>query len=126
MVATLLIPASAVFVADLIAEPTHLKRYVVAGRAMLAILLPYALAVGIALAAYAALDWRTKYLAIAVVLGPFTLIRPAVATAAAIWGLLQAPSIAVAAATVLAAGAVLTVEPLENRRWAHPCDRTSA
>ncbi len=84
---------------------------------MLAILMPYALAVGIALAAYALLDWRRKYLAIAIVLGPFTLIRPAVAIAAAIWGLLHAPSTAAATATVLATAAVLTVEPLENRRF---------
>jgi hypothetical protein len=88
-----------------------------AGIAFLTVVAPYAVIVTIALGAYAALDWKLKYLASALILGPFTLIRPYVCIAAVAAGILRTstPSIAITAA--LAAAAVLLVEPICNRHY---------
>jgi hypothetical protein len=59
--------------ADAVARPAHLGDYARAGTAMLAIYGPYALLVLIALACYATLSWRLRYLAAALILGPCTL-----------------------------------------------------
>ena len=74
----LLIPAVAVASADVILRPGHLADYTRAGTAMLAVYGPYALLVLAALACYATLNWQLRYLASALVLGPFTLFRPGI------------------------------------------------
>lgn len=84
---------------------------------MLVIYAPYALLVLAALACYAVLGWRLKYLASAVILGPFTLLRPAVAIAGAVAGAAQGRNAVVTAAVILSVIAVLAVEPLADRRW---------
>jgi hypothetical protein len=101
---------------------THhrLAQYTRAGEYMLAIYVPYGALVLAALAVYALLGWRLKYLASAVILGPFTLLRPAVAAAGAIFAAVHTPSTVGKALTVCAALAVLAVEPLADRLWYAP------
>lgn len=98
---------------------THhrLAQYTRAGEYMLAIYLPYGGLVLAALVVYALLDWRLKYLASAVILGPFTLLRPAVAAAGAILAATHTPSVTGKTLTICAALAVLAVEPLADRLW---------
>ncbi len=84
---------------------------------MLMVYAPYALLALAALACYAALGWRLKYLASAVILGPFTLLRPAVALAGAAVGAAHGKDALVATTVVLSVVAVLAVEPLADRRW---------
>lgn len=84
---------------------------------MLAVYGPYALLVLIALACYALLDWRLKYLAAAVILGPLTLLRPGIAILGAALGIALGRDAAVAAAAGLSVVAVLAVEPLAGRLW---------
>jgi hypothetical protein len=71
----------------------------------------------IALACYAALNWRPKYLASAVILGPFTLDRPVIAILGAALGVALSTGAAVATAVGLSVIAVLAVEPLAGRLW---------
>jgi hypothetical protein len=66
----------------------------------------------IALACYAALNWRPKYLASALILGPFTLDRPVIAILGAALGVALSNDAAVATAVGLSVIAVLAVEPL--------------
>lgn len=60
------------------------------------------------------------YLASAVILGPFTLLRPAVAVAGAILAAAHTPSATGKTLTICTALAVLTVEPLADRLWYAP------
>ena len=85
---------------------------------MLVVLLPYAAVVGLALGAYGVLGWRLKYIAMAVILGPFTLARPVVALGSALAAACATDSVTVMIPVVLAIAAVLLVEPLAGRRWA--------
>ena len=66
------------------------------------------------------LDWTLKYLASAVILGPFTFARPLVAVAGAVAGALSGADAVVTTTIVLATAAVLTVEPLAGRLWYAP------
>jgi hypothetical protein len=91
--------------------------YLPAGRAMLVVYLPYAVIILGAVACYAALDWRRRFLAAAVILGPGTLIRPVVAVAGAIAGALAADRGFVAALASISAVVLLGVEPLAGRLW---------
>ncbi len=113
----LLAPAIAVACGDALAHPGHLDDYTRAGIAMLAVYGPYALLVLIALACYATLDWRLKYLASALILGPFTLLRPAIAILGAALAMALSNGAAVATAAGLSVIAVLAVEPLAGRLW---------
>lgn len=113
----LLTPAMMITALDGLAQPAHLDDYARAGLAMLAVYGPYALLVLLALACYAALNWRLKYLAAALILGPFTLIRPVIAILGAALAVALSRDPAVAAAVVLSVIAVLAVEPLAGRLW---------
>jgi hypothetical protein len=113
----LLAPVIGVVCADVGIRPAHLGDYTRAGIAMLAVYGPYALLVLIALACYATLSWRLRYLASALILGPFTLLRPAIAILGAALGAALSTDTAVAAAAVLSVIAVLAVEPLADRLW---------
>lgn len=70
----------------------------------------------VALAAVLTLSWRWRYLATALVLGPMTWLRPVAAVAAGVAGAWVAPDLRVGATVLLAALAVLAVEPLVG--WA--------
>jgi hypothetical protein len=70
-----------------------------------------------ALACYTLLNWRLRYLAAALILGPCTLLRPAVAITGAALGAALSNDTAVATAAGLSVVAVLTVEPLAGRLW---------
>lgn len=113
----LLAPVIAVVTGDVLIHPGHLDDYARAGTAMLAVYGPYALLVLIALACYATLNWRLKYLASALILGPFTLLRPGVAALGAAVGMALSKEPVAAIAAGLSVIAVLTVEPLAGRLW---------
>lgn len=117
MVCILLAPAVAEASADVLVHPAHLGQYTRAGIAMLEVYGPYALLVLIALACYGALNWRLKYLASALILGPLTLLRPLIAILGAALGVTAGHDSAVAAAAGLSVVAVLAVEPLAGRLW---------
>ncbi len=91
-----------------------------AGTAMVVVYVPYGVLVLLAVGAYAVLDWKLKYLASAVILGPFTFARPLVAVAGAVAGALSGADAVVTTTIVLATAAVLTVEPLAGRLWYEP------
>jgi hypothetical protein len=97
LVCVLLAPAIAVACAGVLAHPAKLDHYRRAGIAMLAIYGPYALLVLVALACYAALNWRLRYLAAAVILGPFTLLRPGIAVLGAAVAVARGDDVMVAA-----------------------------
>jgi hypothetical protein len=117
LVGVLLAPVIAAICGDTFVHPSHLNDYTRAGIAMMAVYGPYALLVLVALACYAALNWRLKYLASAVILGPLTLLRPGVAIVGAAAAVVPRNEIAVAAAAGLSVIAVLAVEPLASRLW---------
>ena len=106
--------------ADVLIHPARLAGYVGAGTAMLAVYGPYALVVLVALACYTTLSWRLRYLASALILGPLTLLRPAVAILGAALAAALSSDLVVAAAACLSAIAVLAVEPLAGRLWYTP------
>lgn len=117
MACALLAPVIAAVCADAYIHPGHLGDYTRAGTAMLAIYGPYALLVLIALACYATLSWRLRYLASALILGPFTLLRPGSAILGTAAGVAASHDTAVAMAAILSVIAVLAVEPLAGRLW---------
>ncbi|UZN03776.1 hypothetical protein [Cellulomonas sp. S1-8] len=102
---------------DVVARPAALAAYERAGTAMLAVYVPYAVVVLLAVAAYAVLDWRHRFLATAVVLGPGTFLRPAVAVVGALLAVRVASDARVATLAVAAVVAVLVVEPILDRGW---------
>lgn len=106
-----------------IIDPSSTGPYLRAGTIMLAVYAPYALAVLAALAVFATLDWRKRYLASAVILGPFTFIRPALVVIGAVIAVAATRNIAVAITTVLAVIAVLMTEPGADRLWYAPRTR---
>ena len=116
LVVALLLPATAI-AAGAVAAGASARDFAAAGDWMLRILIPYAAAVLLALLAYGVLGWRQKYLAMALVLGPFTLVRPAVAVAAAVVGCITAGNGLISLAIGLSVGAVLAVEPVLDRWW---------
>jgi hypothetical protein len=113
----LLTPVIIAACAGLLAHPARLGPYTRAGKAMLEVYGPYALLVLTALACYMALNWRLKYLATALILGPFTLIRPVIAILGGALALAQGYDPAVAVLAGLSVIAVLMVEPLASRVW---------
>lgn len=113
----LLAPMIAFVIGDVITGAERLPAYTDAGAAMLVIYLPYACVVVAALAAYALLDWRLKYLASAVILGPCTLLRPSVAVLGCLAAVIISRDPVVVGAAIWSVSAVLAVEPLANRRW---------
>ncbi len=105
-------------------DPASTGLYLRAGKIMLAIYTPYALAVLAALAVFATLDWRKRYLASAAILGPFTFIRPALVVIGGVTAIAATRNIAVAITTVLAVVAVLMTEPGADRLWYAPRARS--
>ncbi|WP_251153113.1 hypothetical protein [Cellulosimicrobium sp. Marseille-Q4280] len=116
LMALLAAPAIASMLTDVVLGAATMATYRAAGLAAMAVLGPYALIVLLALGVYGALRWELKYLASALVLGPFTLIRPAVVLAAAIVAIVRTHEIAATVSITLAAAAVVLVEPILNRR----------
>lgn len=115
-VAVLLLPA-AITAGVALALGARGANFSTAGESMLRLLAPYVTAVVLALLAYGVLGWRQKYLAMALILGPLTLIRPLVAIAAGVAGCVAGSSWTVVMVVTFGVGAVLSVEPLMNRRW---------
>lgn len=113
----LLTPVAAIVLVDVVVRPARLSTYVAAGRVMLTVYLPYAWIVLTALAAYALLGWRRRFLASALILGPFTLARPLMALAGAAAAAWSAHDLLIAALCLAAAAAALAVEPLADRKW---------
>lgn len=118
LVAILALPALLAFAGDLTAGEQPASSYAEAGGTFLVLLAPYAVLVILALVGYAVTGWRRKYLASALILGPFTLFRPYYVTAAALVAVLRVSDPTVTATATLATAAVLLVEPVANRRYA--------
>lgn len=113
VVAVLLVPAAALALTE-VDEATD------AGAAMLAVYAPYGALVLAALVVYGTLGWRTRFLAMAAILGPFSFLRPLVALAGGLAGLLVADSSSTRVAVVIAVAAVLAVQPVCDRLWYAP------
>jgi hypothetical protein len=90
---------------------------VVAGVLMGQVLLPFAAVVVLSMVAYWLLPMRESTFVILVGLGPFTLVRPLVVVAAVVWAGLGTDDWLVRLDAVVAAVAVLAVEPLTHHRW---------
>ncbi len=118
VVGVLLVPAAAFAVAG-VGDATD------AGAAMLAVYAPYGVLVLAALVVYGTVGWRTRFLAMAVILGPFSLLRPVVAVAGGLAGLVVADSTTTRLAVVLAVAAVLAVQPICDRLWYRPAHSMS-
>lgn len=116
LLAVLLAPALVVAGADVLARSGRLPLYEQAGAAMLAVYAPYGALVLLALAGYLTLSWRRRFLASAVLLGPLTLLRPAVAVTGLVLAVLSARDLLVGLVAFAATFAVLLVEPLAGRR----------
>ena len=91
-----------------------------AGRVMLVVLGPFGVLVLLAIAVYCLLGWRQRYLASAMILGPFTLAQPVVTVAAVVAACNAGRDPFVTASAILAAAAVLGCEPLADRLWYAP------
>ncbi|MDH2413873.1 hypothetical protein [Nocardioides sp. CER19] len=110
-------PAVTAMAVDLTVGGQRVTAYRDAGAVFLTIVGPYALIVLAGLGVYGALRWEFKYLASAVILGPFTLLRPFVVLAATVVAVRHTPAPGVAITAILAAASVLLVEPVLNRRY---------
>jgi len=115
--ALLLGPVAALVLADVLVHPPRWADYLVAGRAMLALYLPFGAIVLAALAGYAVLGWRWRFLAGALILGPFTFARPFVAVGGLVLAARAGAGVTVLAAATAAVIAALAVEPVLDRRW---------
>jgi len=113
----LLAPVAVIAGLDAARHPARRAAYQAAGRAMLAVYLPFALLVLAALTAYLLLGWRRRFLASALVLGPATAARPLVGLLGAAVAARAADDLLVAALAVAAVTAALAVEPCADRRW---------
>jgi hypothetical protein len=120
VVCILLAPAATIASTEGALHPAQLAVFARAGEAMLAVYGPYGLVVLAALGCYAALGWRNRYLASAIILGPLTWLRPTVAVAGAILGAASSTDPLVWACAGLAVAAVLAVEPLAGQFWYTP------
>ncbi len=115
LVGILLVPAIGLaLMADGLGHLGGLRR---AGTAMLVVYGPYAVLVLLALGCYALLDWRLRYLASALILGPFTLARPYVVVAGGVAAGCATADPWAWTCVVLAVAGVLVVEPLADRLW---------
>lgn len=112
-----LVPISVAICIDAATSATTLDAYHDAGRTMLWIFAPYGVLVLAALAAYLTLDWRRRFLASVLILGPFTLIRPLVVVSAVVAVGYTNDHATVLLSAVAAGVAVLAVEPLTGRLW---------
>jgi hypothetical protein len=123
LVCVLLVPVVAIASTEVLLNPPRLGVFTRAGEAMLAVYGPYGLVVLAALGCYTVLGWRNRYLASAVILGPLTWLRPAVAVAGAILAGAAGADPPVWACAGLAVAAVLAVEPVAGHFWYAPGSR---
>jgi hypothetical protein len=86
---------------------------------MLAVDGTYGFVVVGALACYLTMSWRKRYLASAVLLGPLTLARPAIALLGGALGAIASHDALTTAFATAAVSAVLAVEPAAGRIWYH-------
>ena len=84
---------------------------------MLVVYLPYGAVVTGTLLVFPALTWRLRFLATALLLGPLTLARPAVAAGGAAAAVLAVPHRSVAVVAGLAVAGAVAVEPACGRLW---------
>ncbi|MFI7540745.1 class I SAM-dependent methyltransferase [Actinoplanes sp. NPDC049599] len=112
--------------AHVTARPERWEAYERAGRAALALYLPFGAVVLAALAGYAVLSWRRRFLATALILGPFTFARPLVAVAGVVLAARATTDLLVLGVAAAAVAAVLAVEPIQNRRWAAAATGTAS
>ncbi|XVV08921.1 hypothetical protein ACQP2X_29220 [Actinoplanes sp. CA-131856] len=91
--------------------------YLAAGRAMLAVYVPFAVVVLLALVAYLLLGWRRRFVATALVLGPCTAARPLIALLGAALAAQAAGDLRVGLLAFAGVAGALAVEPLADRRW---------
>lgn len=117
LAAVLLAPAVLFSCFGALPDHSQAEVFLRAGELMLDVYAPYGLAVIVALIAYATLGWRKRYLASAAILGPFTLLRPAVVILGAGLAIGVTHDLAVALSATLAILAVLAVEPVADRLW---------
>ncbi len=91
-----------------------------AGAVLLAVYLPYSAVTFAALLVYWLLPWRLKYLAMALILGPFTYVRVPVILA----GLAGTLAVSLDPLVIIPAGlavvGVLATQPLADRVWYRP------
>lgn len=123
--AALVGPVAAAVLADLALRPERRDTYLLAGRAMLLLYLPFGALILAALAGYAVLPWRHRFLASALILGPCTFARPFVALGGAVLGVLAAHDLTAGAAALAGVAAALAVEPVLDRRWVAATGRVS-
>ncbi len=102
-------------VVALLVVPSDPRRAATA--ALFVALVPFALVTLTAIAAWWVLPWRVRYLAMAIVLGPMTLLRPAICLVgvAAVW--VGAGDPAATAVTAVVGSVQLLVEPIVGRVW---------
>jgi hypothetical protein len=79
-----------------------------------------------ALACYLTMSWRMRYLASAVLLGPLTLARPAIALLGGALGAIVSHDALTTAFVIAAVAAVLAVEPAAGRIWYRPAPQAQA
>lgn len=103
--------------ADLAVRGGGLAGYTDTGMLFLLLLAPFAVVVCAALLAYGVLGWRRRYLAVAVLLGPCTFLRPYWVVLAAAIAVYARGTWTVALVGLLAVGAVLVVEPIADHRY---------
>jgi len=112
-----LTPVVAGICVDVAARPDRMPAYAHAGLAMLAVDGTYGVVVLGALACYLTMSWRKRYLASAVLLGPLTLARPAIALLGGALGAIVSHDPLTTAFVIAAVSAVLVVEPAAGRIW---------
>ncbi|WP_232667957.1 oxidoreductase [Pseudonocardia sp. TRM90224] len=88
-----------------------------AGGRMLLVLLPFAAVVVLSLISYLLLPMRESTFVMVLALGPFTLVRPAVAAVAGIVAAVGSTDRLVWLVAAVATASVLMVEPAVHRRW---------
>ncbi|GAA3345996.1 hypothetical protein GCM10020358_55290 [Amorphoplanes nipponensis] len=115
--AALLGPVAGLVLADVLARPERWDRYLAAGRVMLLLYLPFGAVVLAALAGYAVLGWRRRFLATALILGPCTFARPYVAAAGVVLAARAGGDLLVTLAAAASVAAACAVEPVLDRWW---------
>ncbi len=91
-----------------------------AGVKMLAVYAGYSVVMLTAMASYATLPWRWRFLATSMIMGPLSLVRPLIAVAGAALAIAASHDGRVAWCCGLAVIGVLAVEPVVSRVWYRP------
>jgi hypothetical protein len=93
------------------------EQFNLAGRAMLTIYVPFAFVIVLGLLVYFTLSWRHRFLAVAVLLGPLTLLRPLIAIVGLVLAVASTDSAFIRLTFVVAVCASLIVEPTCEHLW---------